>query len=378
MFPVAPWPGRQCLHLGLLTAVMLCVQLFPSAGFAEGESLEVRQNLLKERVVTALKTGDTLGLYAAMDDYRLLEKEGAIVPPGLFFSEAEAARSRNDPVRATRAFDDYFRVAAPEGDVFSEALRVYGEFKSGIPAGIWNLLEGMLPVAGGSASAGPTPQGAASRPSVGGDTVVEPFSLGSREVTRSQFHEFVTATGYRPRGTGSTVAGACNLEADDWTQPGFDQADDHPVVCVSWDDAIAYVSWLSQWSGLKFRLPTAAEWEHAARAGTSTAYWYGDVFDPDMGNGKGAAGRDQWEQGTAPVARFPPSPFGLHDMLGNVSEWVDDCAEPDREAPSGCRARVIRGGNWTSDPAGLTWSAHSQQDSSFRSPDIGFRLAIGH
>ncbi len=368
---------RRYLWSGLLACAWCCAQFLSADVFAQGESLEVRQNLLKERAVEALKSGDTLALYAAMDDFRLLEKEGAEVPPGLFFSEAAAARSMNDPVRTMRAFDDYFRVSPSEGEVFSEALRVYAELKRDIPETAWNLLEGMMPVPGGVARTDQASQGLVLQPKAGGEVVISPFSLGIREVTRSQFMEFVAATGYRPKETDRGGADGCDPGSDDWTNPGFEQAGDHPVVCVSWDDASAYLTWLSQWSGVRFRLPTSTEWEHAARAGTATRYWYGDAFDPEMGNGLGAAGRDQWETGTAPVGKFPPNPFGFQDMLGNVSEWVADCAEPDREAPSGCAARVVRGGNWTSEADGSTSSALSHHPGYTRSAYIGFRIAIG-
>jgi formylglycine-generating enzyme required for sulfatase activity len=372
-----PGVERSLVWSGLLACTLFCAHFLPGVAFAQGESLEARQNLLKERAVAALKSGDTLALYAAMDDFRLLEKEGAEVPPGLFFSEAAAARSMNDPVRTMRAFDDYFRVAPSEGEVFSEALRVYGELKRDIPETAWSLLEGMLPVPGGVVRTGQASQGLVLQPKAGGELVVSPFSLGVREVTRSQFMEFVTATGYRPKETDRGGAEGCDPGSEDWTNPGFGQTGDHPVVCVSWDDASAYLTWLSQWSGVRFRLPTSAEWEHAARAGTATRYWYGEAFDPEMSNLRGAAGRDQWDTGTAPVGKFAPNPFGLQDMLGNVSEWVADCAEPDREAPSGCAARVVRGGNWTSEADGSTPSALSHHAGSTRSPYIGFRIAIG-
>ena len=372
-------PGvvRSFLRSGLLACALCCAPFLPGAALAQGESLEARQNLLRARAVAALKSGDTLALYAAMDDFRLLEKEGGEVPPGLYFSEATAARSMNDPVRTIWAFDDFFRVAPSEGEVFSEALRVYAELKRDIPEAAWILLEGMLRVPGGVARTDQASQGLVLQPKAGGELVIRPFSLGIREVTRAQFMEFVTATGYRPKETDGDGSGSCNPGSDDWTNPGVEQTNDHPVVCVSWDDASAYLSWLSQWSGLRFRLPTSAEWEHAARAGTATRYWYGEAFDPEMSNGLGVAGRDQWETGAAPVGKFPPNPYGLRDMLGNVSEWVADCAKLDRGAPSGCAARVVRGGNWTSEADGSTSSALSHHAGSTRSAYIGFRIALG-
>jgi formylglycine-generating enzyme required for sulfatase activity len=204
-----PGVERSFVRSGLLACAWFCAQFLPGAALAQGESLEARQNLLKERVVAALKSGDTLALYAAMDDFRLLEKEGAEVPPGLFFSEAAAARSMNDPVRTMRAFDDYFRVSPSEGEVFSEALRVYAELKRDVPETAWNLLEGMLPVPGGVARTDQASQGLVLQPKAGGELVIKPFSLGIREVTRAQFMEFVNATGYRPKRNCRAMRAAC-------------------------------------------------------------------------------------------------------------------------------------------------------------------------
>lgn len=107
--------------------------------------------------------------------------------------------------------------------------------------------------------------------------------------------------------------------------------DDCPVVQVSWDDAQAYLKKLSQKTGQSYRLPTEAEWEYAARAGATTQYWWGDEasheymnYGKDQCCGGLASGRDQWVN-TAPVGQFPANAFGLHDMSGNVREWVEDC-----------------------------------------------------
>jgi len=103
-------------------------------------------------------------------------------------------------------------------------------------------------------------------------------------------------------------------------------------VCVTWDDAQDYVQWLSKKTGEHYRLLTEAEWEYAARAGTTTAYWWGDSasheyanYGTDTTNGMGVVlGRDKWIA-TSPVGSFPPNPFGLYDMHGNVLQWVEDC-----------------------------------------------------
>jgi formylglycine-generating enzyme required for sulfatase activity len=142
-----------------------------------------------------------------------------------------------------------------------------------------------------------------------------------------------------------------------------------PVVGVSWYDAQLFVGWLNAKTGEDdaYRLPSEAEWEYAARAGTKTAFPWGTELDHDYGNfgadgqqlGGKADGRDVWVNETAPVASFPPNAFGLHDMHGNIFEWTEDCYEPDRaHAPAdgsankegNCANRVFRSGTFLSNP----------------------------
>jgi hypothetical protein len=145
------------------------------------------------------------------------------------------------------------------------------------------------------------------------------FEMAQTEITVAQYARFADATGRAlPR------------------QPSY-SADDHPVVNITWDEAAAFCAHAGG------RLPTEAEWEFAARAGSSTNYPWGQTFDPDQANGLGEQGRDRW-RGTAPVASFPPNRFGLHDMVGNVWEWTSDAH------PSG---RALRGGAWINRPPSL-------------------------
>lgn len=144
--------------------------------------------------------------------------------------------------------------------------------------------------------------------------------------------------------------------------------DNCPVEQVSWDDAQAFIKKLNQKTGKSFRLPSEAEWEYAARAGSTTKYWWGDVASHEYANyGKEecceglAQGRDQWEH-TAPVGQFPANSFGLYDMHANIKEWVQDCYEDNyskgqpidgtahRGDDSTCTHRVQRGGSWSGSP----------------------------
>ena len=156
-------------------------------------------------------------------------------------------------------------------------------------------------------------------------------------------------------------------------KPGFEQTDQHPVVNVSWNDAVAFAEWLSRKEGKTYRLPTEAEWEYACRAGTTTRYFCGDDAEglAEVGKRRGwdgpgkvsrldvtIAARDGFVY-TAPVGRYRPNAWGLHDMHGNVWEWCWDWYGADyykaltRGRPAGpleAADRVIRGGSWSSDP----------------------------
>jgi len=129
----------------------------------------------------------------------------------------------------------------------------------------------------------------------------------------------------------------------------------NPVINVSWSDAQAYAEWLSRKSGKPYRLPSEAEWEYAARAGTSTAFSFGETVTTDQVNYDGSP-NGQNRQRTTPVGSFPPNAFGLHDMHGNVWEWIEDCWSDEYTAESpadgapllreNCQGHVMRGGSW--------------------------------
>jgi formylglycine-generating enzyme required for sulfatase activity len=217
------------------------------------------------------------------------------------------------------------------------------------------------------------------------------FAVGRFPVTMDEFTRFVEESGRRP-------AERCRLwDGTDWKDlrgsfrsPGYEQAGNHPAVCVSWEDAQAYATWLSHRTRHKYRLLTEAEWEYAARAGTATPFWWGDSITPDQANYNasttyGASGRSgPWRQRTVPVEEFEPNPWGLFQMHGNIWEWVEDCWErgydgaPDdggsrQGGPSA--ARVLRGGSWLNGPRGLRSARRHGASPKLRRSDIGFRLA---
>jgi formylglycine-generating enzyme required for sulfatase activity len=156
-----------------------------------------------------------------------------------------------------------------------------------------------------------------------------------------------------------------------------------PVVYVSWDDAQAYVAWFSIMTGKAYRLLTEAEWEFAARAGTTTAYFWGDHIGKGNANCNGCG--SQWDNlQTAPVGSFKPNAFGLYDMAGNVWQWVADCYHEDYNgAPTDgsawtsgeCHYRVVRGGSWYNYPLNLRVASRAKSTSGLRLDDLGFRVA---
>ena len=213
------------------------------------------------------------------------------------------------------------------------------------------------------------------------------FAVGVHEVTRGEYARFVAATGYEAGascrvwdgGSGAWIerAGAS------WQAPGFEQTDRHPVVCINWEDAQAYVRWLSGETGHAYRLPSESEWEYAARAGTDTPRYWGASGNPcGQGNGAEASCADghPW---TSPVGTFAANGFELHDVLGNAGEWVQDCWHEGYEnAPAGsesresgdCSRRVLRGGSWGDAAALLRAASRSGQASGMRSSAAGLRV----
>ena len=193
---------------------------------------------------------------------------------------------------------------------------------------------------------------------------VETFALGKYEVTFEEYDRFTAATGrVRPEDQG-------------WGRGR------RPVINVSWGDAVAYTRWLSQQTGQRYRLPTEAEWEYAARAGSVTKYSWGNEIGRNRANGGGGRQWNIWK--TAPVGSFAPTGWGLHDMHGNVWEWVQDCpnnnyhgAPTDGSAwESGdCSERVYRGGSWRNHRDSLSSANRAWKTASHRNFSRGFRVA---
>ena len=231
-------------------------------------------------------------------------------------------------------------------------------------------------------------------------TIAAPFAIGVYEVTVAEFRRFVDETGYSAGSSCWTYEdGEVQDRADrGWRNPGFGQSGRHPVTCVSWNDAQAYATWLSQETGEEYRLPSESEWEYAARAGTATArpWEEGESGQCRHANGADASAKDRYSSWsgsvacrdghvhTAPVGSFAANGWGLHDMLGNVWEWTEDCWNDSYAgAPSdgsvweygNCAARVLRGGSWGSGPSDLRAASRGWGTTGNRNDYLGFRVA---
>ncbi len=238
------------------------------------------------------------------------------------------------------------------------------------PEAAWTLLSdikfgpAMVKLKGGSFIMGSNRSQVSSDTWPAHEVKVSAFAISQNEVTFDDYDRFAQATGRR-------------LPEDQGWGRGK-----RPVIDVSWDDAVAYTKWLSERTGKKYRLPTEAEWEFAIRGGSDSTFWWG--YQVEEGRANCFDCGSEWDRkSTAPVASFPPNNFGLHDMAGNVREWVQDCYHPNYSgAPLDgsawmdikCGQRVVRGGafNKTSDSMRPIWRGHFKPN--LRFSFTGFRV----
>ncbi|WP_419939868.1 formylglycine-generating enzyme family protein [Candidatus Palauibacter sp.] len=351
------------------------------------------------------RDGDARAALAALDRILELQAEhGVEIPDSFWFRHAEAALAAGNAEMAVTSAVRYLELTAQEGEHYVAALELFNEaealqarFPPGSNFSDCDVCPRMVVVPAGTFTMG-SPESEESeyweRPqhSV---TIPAPFAVGVYEVTFAEWDA-------------CERAGGCdgNFWRDE-TREYREAEGRHPVVEVDWNDAQAYVSWLSERTGARYRLLTEAEWEYAARAGTQTArYWgesasdqcrYANGFDltayeamgPDLREGRVAPQCSDGYRYMAPVGSFAPNAFGLYDVLGNVAEWTQDCARnvtPDRysDAPTDgtaapetgdCDWRVHRGGFSSSRPDDLRSADRESGFSTRTSGVIGFRVA---
>lgn len=199
-------------------------------------------------------------------------------------------------------------------------------------------------------------------------TISKAFAISRYEVTIGQYRQFSDETARGIRNNNCVVVtglrGGEPVRGKSWEDPNYDVAEDHPVVCISWNDSQDFVDWLAEKTGKPYRLLTEAEWEYAARAGTSTRYSFGNDEGElcEYGNVPDLAAKAELEKNegwspwlyvdcddgyglqTAPVGAYKPNAFGVYDMHGNVWEWVEDCyVDNFVGAPKDGSARTIEG-----------------------------------
>jgi formylglycine-generating enzyme required for sulfatase activity len=233
------------------------------------------------------------------------------------------------------------------------------------------------------------------------EITLKPFSIGKFDVTKEQFAAFLKAANYKPTDS-CDVDGSNKMTADQhWDRPAFGsyaQSARDPVVCVSWNDAEAYVEWLAKITGKPYRLPSEAEWEFAARAGLTGAHYWDDSDAKGICRYANIADLSVlqvfpgWKVGqcndghpfTAPVDALKPNSFGIHGMLGNVKQWVADCPTgtpsdlpSDGSAASGsCDNHALRGSAWNSSPSIVRFAYREQAPSDYAANNLGFRVAL--
>lgn len=353
---------------------------------AAARVMEIREQHLERqqaRIAAALATGDVAQAQALLPRLDALAMDER---PGML------ARARIERVRLYGAYD--------AGALFADPLADGGQGPGMvvIPAGSFKM----------GSPRGEVGQQANERPQRD-VRFARGFAVARTETTVAQFRDFIDATAYRTtaqrtrhsmvydeRG-GALVERRRVTWKDDYA--GRRAADDMPVIHVSWEDAQAYAQWLAESTAMPYRLPSEAEFEYVLRAGSTTAYPWGDGSPPAVvenltggldrspsqrswANAFEGYGDGYW--GPAPVASFASNPFGLTDINGNVSEWVQDCwhdsyARAPRDGKAwvnpGCKERVIRGASWASSPLQARSAFRTRAPVETVSARVGFRVA---
>ena len=363
---------------GLIGSVLVAVLL---GGFTEAVAQLPPEIMADRYLVQAerlMKEKDFKAALEAMEKIVALQKEHDLkLPDGFHFKYAQIAMSAGLIEAAIEAVSRYLVAAGREGKFYREALELLDQAEKRQAEGTPILPEMVV-----------IPEGSFQMGCVSGldcrdnekpvhEVRVASFELSKYEVTFEEYDCFIAATGRR------------SPEDEGWGRGR------RPVIHISWEDAVAYAEWLSAQTGKRYRLPTEAEWEYAARAGSVTKYHFGnDAFQLcRYGNHADTSTDYDWRntacsdgvgKRTATVGSYQPNAFGLHDMHGNLWEWVQDCwngsyqgAPTDGSAwTSGdCERRVLRGGSWLFRPGDLRAAYRDWVTSGERYYFIGFRVA---
>ena len=349
----------------VLVAVLL-------GGFAAG-SAQLPPEIMADRYLVEAETliarkefGKALEL---MNKIIALQQEHNFALPEVFhFKYAELALSAGSFAVAIDSVNKYLRMAGRDGEFYREALELLVQAEQeGQRQQLLRRPPEMVVIPGGRFRMGCV----SGKDCEGNDKPVHEvrvrsFELSKYEVTFEEYDRFTAATG-RDRAADKRGWGRGR----------------RPVINVSWGDAVAYTKWLSGQTGERYRLPSEAEWEYAARAGSVTKYSWGNEIGSNRANCRACG--SQWDnEQTAPAGSFGPNGWGLHDMHGNVWEWVQDCRNENYQgAPTDgsawesgdCSQRVLRGGSWSINPRNLRSANRFRDTTTNRNDNDGFRVA---
>ena len=386
-------PTRGAFALGLMLAAgiggpSLAAQGLPPAIEADRLLLQAEQQMQDEDFGAALETLDRI---IALQTEHNLE-----LPPAFWFSHARVAIGAGLSEEAMASAIRYLEVTGQGGEHYVETLELFNEAERLVAQGIFRDCPGcpaMVEVPSGSFQMGSPTTERGRRDSEGPRhrvTIASPFAVGVYEVTFAEWEACM-------------AGGGCEDVPDNGGERGT-----RPVIGVSWEDAQGYVRWLSRETGQRYRLLTEAEWEYVARAGTETSRYWGEstsvqcryangsdvslaqairesrLLEGDSTRVDAAVGCDDGFTVAAPVGSYEPNAFGLYDVLGNVSEWTEDCwnetyagAPTDGRAwrSGDCSQRVLRGGSWSYEPDFLRSADRYRLQAGLRLILNGFRLA---
>lgn len=338
-------------------SVLFLLGFFTLASAQLPPEIMVDKHLLQAEEL--LEKKDYGGAFKEMEKIVALQKEHNLTLPDAFlFKYAKVALKVGEPETTIDGVKKYLVAAGKKSEFYKEALALLNEAEQMlplepeivvIPSG--HFLMGCVSGIGCEYDEDPVHE-----------VSIASFEMSKYEVTFEEYDRFTKAIGRE--------------QAND---EGWGRGR-RPVINVSWDGAVAYAAWLSEQTGKNYRLPSEAEWEYAARAGTTTKYSWGNAIGRNRANCRGCS--SQWEgRQTAPVGSFESNNWGLYDMHGNVLEWVQDCwnssykwAPTDGSAWESGEYRVLRGGSWRGGPRDLRSASRIRDYSISRYNSYGFRV----
>lgn len=334
-------------HLQAVLLVAVLAAAGPATGSTPDLPPEIQFDLLVQQLTSEIEQERW---EPALETIEALENGPFEPPSSLLHFAGKANLYAGNPNEAERSWLEYLRIEGREGRYYAEALAGVVEARS--TDAYVSLAEGEFIDCGGCPAMVTIPSGTVASTGTDGRVreiaVERPFAIGKHEVTFDQYARFVAASGH---GSSRNCKVYIRMESGDrlvmeprsnrsWRDSSPRVFDQQPVSCVSWHDAQAYAAWLTEETGHVYRLPTADEWEYAARAGAETPWTCGD--DP------GCIDSASWNRGNRrgphaeAVGTRAPNAWGMHDVHGNLWEWVEDCGWPVEE----CKRRLILGGSW--------------------------------